>query len=174
MDYRLMKRNEIVKLREIERKEIIENVYQAIDGVLIIKKQAYIMDWSNERYDEVIAELHDLHNRGGIIIGAFEGKVLVGIVSLENKYMGKLNDQLQLTLLQVSKPYRGMGIGRKLMELIKIRASELGAKKLYITGSRSENTVQFYLRYGCILTGEIDKKLFELEPMDIHLELKLD
>jgi hypothetical protein len=30
--------------------------------------------------------------------------------------------------------------------------------------------VQFYLRLGCRVTGDVDKDLFELEPYDIHLE----
>ena len=173
MYYRLIKRNEIVKLREIERKEIIENVFQVIEGELILKKQPYIMDWSKERYEEVIVELHDLYNRGGTIIGAFNDKVLVGIVSLENKFIGKYNDQLQLTMLQVSNPYRSTGIGGKLIELIKNRASNLGAKKLYISSSCSENTVYFYLSHGSILASEIDNNLFNLEPVDIHFELKV-
>ena len=172
MDYRLIKRNEIVKLKEIERKEIIENVFQVIEGELILKKQPYIMEWSKERYEEVIVELHDLYDREGTIIGAFNDKVLVGIVSLENKFIGKYNDQLQLTMLQVSNPYRSMGVGGKLIELIKNRASDLGAEKLYISSSCSENTVYFYLSHGSILASEIDKNLFELEPGDIHLELK--
>ena len=173
MDYRLIKRNEIVKLREIARKEIIENVFKVIEGELILKKQPYIMDWSKARYEEVIVELQDLYDREGTIIGAFNDKVLVGIVSLENKFIGKDNDQLQITMLQVSNPYRSMGIGGKLIELIKNRASDLGAKKLYISSSCSEDTVYFYLSRGSILASEIDKNLFELEPEDIHLELKV-
>ena len=173
MDYRLIKRNEIVKLREIERKETIKNIFQVIEGELILKKQPYIMDWTKERYEEVIVELHDLYDREGTIIGAFNDKVLVGIVSLENKFIGKYNDQLQLTMLQVSSQYRSMGVGGKLIELIKNRASDLGAEKLYISSSCSENTVYFYLRHGSILADEIDKNLFELEPGDIHLEFKV-
>ena len=41
MDYRLIKRNEIVKLREIERREIIKNVFQVIEGELISKKLSF-------------------------------------------------------------------------------------------------------------------------------------
>ena len=42
MNYRLIKRNEIVKLREIERKKIIENVFQIIEGELI-QKNSHIL-----------------------------------------------------------------------------------------------------------------------------------
>lgn len=169
----MLKREEITKLNNIERKEQIENVYEMIEGVLTLRKEPYVMDWSKERYEEVIVELQELYDRGGTVMGAFDGDNLVGILSLENRFIGKNNDQLQLTLLQVSNPYRGKGIGRKLMVYAKDIASGLGAVKLYLTASRSQNTVDFYLQNGCELASEINKALFELEPVDIHLELDL-
>lgn len=169
----MVKREEITKLSEIERKEQVENVYEMIEGTLTLRKEPYVMDWTKDRYAEVIAELQELYDRGGTIMGAFDGEILVGIVSLENRFIGKNNDQLQLTLLQVSRQYRGKGIGRKLMDHAKSIASELGAGKLYLTASRSQNTVDFYMNNGCKLASEIDKGLFELEPVDIHLDLNL-
>ena len=53
------------------------------------------------------------------------------------------------------------------------RARKLGAKKLYISATPSENTVNFYLHLGCVLAKEMDPELFELEPEDIHLEYAL-
>jgi len=50
------------------------------------------------------------------------------------------------------------------------KAKELGAKRLYISATPSENTVNFYRYLGCVVTGEIDQELFDLEPDDIHLE----
>lgn len=50
------------------------------------------------------------------------------------------------------------------------RAKTLGAKKLYISATPSENTINYYLRLGCILATEIDPELITLEPEDIHLE----
>jgi len=51
------------------------------------------------------------------------------------------------------------------------KARELGARRLYISATPSENTVRFYLRRGCRVTDEVDAALFDLEPDDIHLEL---
>ena len=53
------------------------------------------------------------------------------------------------------------------------KARSLGAKKLYISATPSENTVNYYMRLGCILAAEINPELFALEPEDIHLEYNL-
>ncbi len=53
------------------------------------------------------------------------------------------------------------------------KASELGARRLYISSTASENTVRFYLRRGCRVTDDVDAALFELEPEDIHLEFDI-
>jgi hypothetical protein len=46
----------------------------------------------------------------------------------------------------------------------------MGARRLYISATPSENTVGFYTHLGCVITREVDPALFELEPEDIHLE----
>ena len=53
------------------------------------------------------------------------------------------------------------------------RARELGARRLYISSTPSENTVRFYLRRGARVTNEVDAALFALEPEDIHLEFAI-
>jgi N-acetylglutamate synthase-like GNAT family acetyltransferase len=59
------------------------------------------------------------------------------------------------------------------LERAAARARELGAQRLYVSATESENTVDFYLRRGCRLAEEVDPALFALEPNDIHLELDL-
>jgi hypothetical protein len=49
------------------------------------------------------------------------------------------------------------------------RAKELGAKKLYISATPSEHTVNYAMRLGSLLASEIDPELFTLEPEDIRL-----
>ena len=60
------------------------------------------------------------------------------------------------------------------MELITFKAQQAGAKKLYISSSPSEDTVNFYLKLRCVLIKKVDKRLLELKPMDIPLELNLN
>jgi len=61
-------------------------------------------------------------------------------------------------------------LGTQLFERAKAAARERGARRLYISASPSENTVNFYLRLGCEVAAAPDPELFELEPEDIHLE----
>jgi predicted N-acetyltransferase YhbS len=87
--------------------------------------------------------------------------------------LGRALDQLQLKFLHVGRSHRGAGLGRRLFDLAVARARELGARRLYVSSTSSENTVRFYLRRGCRLTDEPDAHLFALEPEDIHLELDI-
>ena len=62
-------------------------------------------------------------------------------------------------------------IGQHLVEEIKKVARSYQAKKLYISATPTKATVDFYLKAGACLTKEIDQELFDLEPLDIHLEM---
>jgi predicted N-acetyltransferase YhbS len=98
---------------------------------------------------------------------------LIGAVVLENKFIGKDKDQLQLKFLHVSSKQRKRGLGRLLFERAVERARELNAKRLYISATPSENTVDFYLHLECGVTEEVDEELIELEPEDIHMEYRI-
>ena len=112
----------------------------------------------------------DCYDRDGIFWGAFENGVLVGVAILERQFIGSRLDTLQLKFLHISRDCRKQGLGTRLFNLAVEKARELGAKKLYIFATPSENTVNYYLRLGCVLAREIDPELFSLEPEDIHLE----
>jgi GNAT superfamily N-acetyltransferase len=114
--------------------------------------------------------LIDCFDRDGTFFGAFEGANLVGAAVLESKFIGRARDQLQLVFLHVSQSYRKTGLGRRLFVAAVERARQIGAKRLYVSATPSENTVNFYLHLGCIVTNEVDPELFEEEPEDIHLE----
>lgn len=92
---------------------------------------------------------------------------------MDNEFIGRNKDQLNLTGLWVSKQYRKMGIGKALVELVKNKAREMGARKLYVSATPSQNTVKFYMNRGFRLAKEINEKLFELEPEDIHMTFSL-
>jgi N-acetylglutamate synthase-like GNAT family acetyltransferase len=64
-------------------------------------------------------------------------------------------------------------LGRTLFEKAVAKARELGARRLYISSTPSENTVRFYLLRGARLADDLDAALFELEPEDIHLEFDI-
>ena len=120
-----------------------------------------------------LIHIYDIFEHHGKLYGAFEDGVMIGIGVLDSRFIGSNTDQLQLYFLHVSMDFRKRGIGREIFQLAIQEAFEVGAKKIYISATPSKSTVDFYMNLGCILATEIDKKLFELEPEDIHLEYVL-
>lgn len=167
--------NNLHKLHEIDRSEIIERIYYLIHGKLVLKDEYYNMtDFPEGELKSMIKKQAILLKNGGKVIGIFNPKdTLIGISSLENQLRGSQKNYLKMDILYVSKAFRRYGIGKKLVEIIKEKARLMGAKKLYISATPSENTINFYLKNGAQLTQELDQELFELEPKDIHLELPL-
>jgi predicted N-acetyltransferase YhbS len=175
MHIRELKREEIEKIWTIDRREVIENVYSLEDGKLVLKPDYFDMQgWPPGETELYTPILVDCFDRGGTFYGAFQNSQLVGAVVLENKFIGKNNDQLQLKLLHISRSYRKQGLGKLLFNKAVEKAKAMQARKLYISATPSENTINFYLNLGCVVTSEINQELFELEPEDIHLEYLID
>jgi predicted N-acetyltransferase YhbS len=174
MIIRELTRAEVERVWEIDRREVIEKVYHLRDGRLILDAEFFDMQgWPPGEGALYTPLLLDCHDRGGFFCGAFDGAALAGVAILESRFIGRRADQLQLKFLHVGKPYRRTGLGKALFECAAQRAKEMGAKKLYISATPSENTIGFYLHLGCALAQEIDADLFALEPEDIHLEYAL-
>ena len=171
ISYRVLGRNEICKLSEIDRYEIIEEVYNFKDGKLVLEKEyCEVIDISE--ISEVIEDYIEDYNDGGMFIGTFDGGKLVGMGGISGKLIGENKDMIQLTSLWVSDKYRKKGIGRQLISMLKEKAKKLGAEKLYVSAAPSKNTVDFYRNVGFVLTTPV-KELFESEPKDIHMDMKL-
>ncbi len=168
---RELQRDEIEKIWEIDRGEVINNIYYHEDGALVLRPEYYEMQgWpagESEKYNPIFT---DCYNRGGYFYGAYVLMDLVGAAILENKFIGIQKDQLQLKFLHVDRFFRNQGIGKTLFDTTIKKAKELGALQLYISATPSENTINFYLHLGCTVTKNIDSELFAFEPEDIHLE----
>lgn len=102
--------------------------------------------------------------------GVFENDRPVGAAILESKFIGSQKNTLQLKFLHVSRDYRKCGLGSTLFKMAVEEAKARGARKLYISATPSENTINYYSRLGCVPATEIDEELFALEPEDINLE----
>ncbi|MBC8403445.1 MAG: GNAT family N-acetyltransferase [Candidatus Marinimicrobia bacterium] len=171
MNIRELQRAEIEKIWTINRGEVIENIYYFQNGNLILKPEHYnLHGWLPGEPEQYTPVLVDCFDRGGTFYGMFQNADLIGVAVLENKFIGKNKDQLQLTFLHISRTYRKRGIGKILFKKAVEKAREMNAQKLYVSATPSENTVNFYINVGCVVTQEIDQELFELEPEDIHLE----
>ncbi|MHA2233691.1 MAG: GNAT family N-acetyltransferase [Candidatus Hodarchaeales archaeon] len=174
MQYRLMTKDDLKRVAELDRREVIDAVYYYRDGALdLVQEHWDVPEWSSREKQQKIDVLREIHKRGGIIFGAFDESNVAGVIALDSEYIGWNNDQLNLAELFVSKGYRKMGVGKRLVALVKQKAREIGAKKLYVSATPSQNTVHFYLKRGFRLAQEVNPKLFELEPEDIHMELEL-
>lgn len=168
---RELKRDEIAQIWQIDRREVIEKVYSLENGALRLKPEHFDMQgWSPDKADLYTPLLYECFDRGGWFCGAFEGGMLIGVAILDSKFIGKGHDQLQLKFLHISRDYRKKGLGKKLFELASAKARDWGARQMYISATPSENTVNFYMQLGAVVTGEPDPELFALEPEDIHLE----
>ena len=174
MEIRTLRRNEIEKVRNITRNEVVEQVYYLIDGKLVLKDEFYDMKgWNAAELDRSIARLYDICDRNGVLLGAFFGNRLIGVSVLESEFIGENKDQLQLYFHQIDSNFRHKGVGGRLFRKVVMEAKELGAKSLYISATPSKNTIGFYLHMGCRLVSKVNPELYVLEPKDIHLELLL-
>ena len=172
--FKELRRDEIEQVWTIDRSERIENIYKIVGGRLtLVPHSIDARGWplgEAEKYTPILRECFD---RGGWFLGAFDESTLVGVVVLDNNFLSDRGDQLQLEFLHVSSSSRAQGLGGRLFELAKATARERGAKRLYISATPSENTINFYVRRGCSIAKTPDPKLFAGEPEDIHLECKL-
>jgi predicted N-acetyltransferase YhbS len=171
MNIRPLQRAEIPLVWQIDRREVIHNIYSLCDGKLILQPDHFdAQGWPPNEAELYTPILLDCFDRGGYFWGAFEEDKIVGVSVLESKFINSHHDTLQLKFLHVSHGVRKQGLGARLFHLAAEKAKSLGARKLYISATPSENTINFYTRLGCALATEIDAELFALEPDDIHLE----
>ena len=171
MIIRFLQRDEVPLVWQIDRSETIHNIYHLRDGKLVLVPDYFeAQGWPPGEAELYTPILLDCFDRGGTFWGAFEDGKIAGVAVLESKFIGSKNDTLQLKFLHVSHKQRKQGLGANLFNLAAEKAASLGAKRLYISATPSENTINFYMRLGCVLSTEINPELFTLEPEDIHLE----
>ncbi len=164
-------RSELGDIREIDRTETIRTGYQMVCGELVPEDVVWnVPNWSDRdpthNPSRIIRGVEEVLDAGGVALGAYAGRRLVGIAS----YRPRLTPTMgQLDLLQVSAGYRRCGIATRLLRDIVRRARADGAQTLYVSATPSESAVQFYLRNGFRPTAEPRPELLALEPEDIHM-----
>jgi predicted N-acetyltransferase YhbS len=171
IESRELTRAEVACMWDIDRREVIDNIYYYEKGALVLKPEHYDMQgWPPGEAELYTPLLLDCFDRGGWFYGLFDGGQIVAAAVLETKFIGPQHDLLQLKALHVSSLYRDQGLGKRLFELAQDHARAQGAKGLYISATPSEHTINFYMRLGCTITASPDPDLFALEPEDIHFE----
>lgn len=169
---RRMRNSEIERITEIDRSEHITKTCVNNDGMLEPRDiDLHVPRWSKDGQGEhsvraKINEWQPLLEGGGAMFGAFDDGLLVGFII----YRPNLSeDTAQLAALYVSKDFRRQGIGALLTDKTTRLARVDGARKLYVSATPTAGTVHFYMAQGFELTREINPRLYELEPHDIHM-----
>ena len=171
---RTLARDEIDLIWTLDRSEIIDAVYFLEDGALVLRPEHYNMTgWLPGTERASTPHLLDCLEHGGWFYGLFPGGKLAGVAVLENRFIGRPPDMLQLVFLHVDSAFRDEGLGTALFRAAAEEGRRRGARRLYVSATPSEHTIHFYLGLGCMVTPRPDPELLALEPDDIHLEYSL-
>jgi GNAT superfamily N-acetyltransferase len=172
--YQVMTEEQVDKLKEIDRSEHIDLIYEMQNGEMIeLRAPHECPSWDEDLLHEMEGRyLLELRN-GGMAIGAFDADTLVGFGVLAHQWRGEQQDRLQIDLMYVSRNYRRQGIGTQIMQTLAEEAKRRGAKYLYISSTETRSAVSFYKSNGSQLTKDVDPELFKKEPKDIHMVVEL-
>ncbi|MGJ1197420.1 GNAT family N-acetyltransferase [Sphingobacterium spiritivorum] len=173
-DIRILNKDELFRIKEIDRSEEIAELYVYAEGrLVIIPHIESVSGFDPAELEEIINRQYQLVSEGGVVYGAFDQDKLIGTASVDYKRIGVRHNYRKMDILYVSHTYQGKGIGRQLLNACKNSALDFGADKLYISATPTRNTVDFYLKNGARLTTELNNELFAAEPDDIHLEMDI-
>jgi GNAT superfamily N-acetyltransferase len=174
--YRRLAAEDLARIGEIDRSELIETMYVQ-RGSRLEEKAG---DWSAPPwFSEGVGDHSVAHQRaecerhlaeGGIALGAFAGGQLVGIGVVTPHIRPGI---AQLAFLYVSNAFRARGVGGHLSEELERQARDHGDTTMVVSATPSLNTVRFYRRRGFEPMAEPLTELYELEPEDVHLEKRL-
>jgi len=170
---RRLRRDELDRIWEIDRRETVERTYRVAADELVLRDDFFdIRGWpphEAEQYEPILADAFD---RGAVFSGVFDGSRLVAVGVTDALPRGRAGDLRQLSFLHVAHGYRDRGLGAELFEEAMEFAAARGAAGLYVSATPSEHTIAFYLGRGCRVTDRPDPDLLALEPDDIHLECR--
>ncbi|MEW8993214.1 GNAT family N-acetyltransferase [Clostridium sp.] len=173
MIYKELKITDLVPelLKSFDRYEKIYRAWRLReDGSEYLKDIYYEENWDSNDLLSICNELKSTLEKGGSVFATFDESKLVGFASLENEFFGSKKQYIQLSNLHITNSHRHKGIGKTLFKMCINKARELEASKVYISASSCENAQTFYRGMGCVLTKEVNKDLYDLEPFDCHME----
>jgi predicted N-acetyltransferase YhbS len=173
LTWRRLQREEIGRVFEIDRREIIHRVFDLRDGALVARAAFFDMaGWSPSEREHTLPWLEASFDRGARFVAVFDRDQIVGVAVVDTVLLGPERDLVQLSFLHVGRDCRDRGLGTALFDEATRIARELGARGLYVSATPSEHTVRFYQARGCRVTAEPDPELFSREPEDIHFECR--
>lgn len=168
---RAMAVSEVARIGEIDRSERITQQYRQRGRVLeLIEVDIDAPRWGEPgeaTIEHRIDQWTRLVSSGGEALGAFDADHLIGFAVYVR---ASPESPANLAVLHVTKPWRGHGVGCKLMnEVVRLARAE-GVQRLYVSATPTRRTVDFYMSQGFMPLATPDERLFALEPDDIHME----
>ena len=155
------------------RHQVVTECLRNVDGNWLLLPISFVEEWSLDKCREEASAIANNLSGNMIDYGAFEGTDLIGYITVGTERLGTKRQYVQLVTFQVSEPFRGMGVGRKLFEKAAGVAREYGAKKLYISAHSSKESQAAYKALGCVHAEEIIPWIADEEPFDVQLEYVL-
>lgn len=158
----------------------------------IMAETDILREWDAEKRKWIPVYLREQINRGGFVLGAFQGNRLAGFCSIDGVLheaglsaptQGSGGDMpfykadrkyryANLTMLFVDDEMKRNGIGKALFQGIKKCARALQADKLFISAIPAVDTIAFYFKMGCSDAEEIILPFVDTEE-DRYLEYLL-
>jgi ribosomal protein S18 acetylase RimI-like enzyme len=177
VSYREMIQDELPRLAEIDRSEIIRVGFRIEGGELT----EIPVEWDSPDFfkegdgEHSVARQVEFCSRhvaaGARIIGAFDLGRLVGIGLLTPEIRPGM---AQLAYLHVSRSHRRRGVGRSITRRLLGFARDVGSREVYVSATPSQSAVGFYRSFGFGPVSGPIPELYALEPDDIHMTLRLD
>jgi N-acetylglutamate synthase-like GNAT family acetyltransferase len=159
--------NDITIRTELQSGDIGYVIY--LHGKLYNKEYGY--DLGFESYvAESLNEFYRLYNpeNNRVWFCEHEGKI-IGFVFLMNR-----GETAQLRYFLIEPPYRGIGLGKKLMELYMDFMKQCGYKKSYLlTTHELPTAAHLYKNYGFKLISETESSAFGKPLIEQRYELHL-
>jgi GNAT superfamily N-acetyltransferase len=162
---------ELGRMHELDVSEVGTGIFLQHGSRIDRVDQAHQRSWLTE--EEWLPEVRLWQyflSAGGTALGAFEGDKMIGVAVLRTRLTA---DTDQLASLYIDEAWRRHGVGAALVEKIVELSRRSGALNLYVSATRSESAVSFYLACGFTPTEEANEELLRLEPHDIHMRMVL-
>jgi ribosomal protein S18 acetylase RimI-like enzyme len=164
--------DEVERLRELDVSEEGDTVYRWVGGEVVAVPERWIRSrWSEDECGRRIKSIRDdLIEEGVVMIGAFDGDLLVGVATFR---AGLSPGVSELAGLWVSCTHRRRGVAARLVAEVERLARGTGSAGLYVSATPSRSAVGFYRSRGFRPTLDVNPERYEREPEDIHMVLDL-
>jgi GNAT superfamily N-acetyltransferase len=158
-------------LKGFIRDQVTTHVMVLEDNRLVEKADDFSESWDEMKLNQISLYLKMCLQRGGVVLVIIKNHTVIGFGSIEPTV--HFDTYIQMPYLHISAPYRHKGYGKVLFLSLKTAAKKLGVEKLYISTHPDRDTQAFYRSVGCQLAKQVIPKIFDKEPRDIQLEVKL-